>query len=112
MVRKEAAAAPESFAPPAELDGFRVIRPLGRGGMGHVFLGHDSVLDREVALKFLGAADPPPSARERFLVEARAIARLQHPNVVGIFRIGEARERPYIVYELVAGQSLDAIPKP
>jgi serine/threonine protein kinase/pimeloyl-ACP methyl ester carboxylesterase/truncated hemoglobin YjbI len=105
-------AADPGWVPPAELDGFRVIRQLGRGGMGTVYLGHDDVLERPVALKFLAAADPKVPARDRFLVEARAIARLQHPNIVGIYRVGEVLGRPYLAYELIAGQSLDQLPKP
>ena len=113
MRPEEAVDPPEQgFAPPAEFDGFRVVRQLGRGAMGQVYLGHDDVLDRPVALKFLAAADPKVAARDRFLVEARAIARLQHPNVVGIYRIGEVLDRPYIAYELIAGQSLDKLARP
>jgi eukaryotic-like serine/threonine-protein kinase len=100
------------WAPPAEIDGFRVVRQLGRGGMGAVYLGHDDVLDRPVALKFLAAADPNAPARDRFLIEARAIARLQHPNIVGIYRVGEASGRPYLAYELISGHSLDDLAKP
>jgi serine/threonine protein kinase/pimeloyl-ACP methyl ester carboxylesterase/hemoglobin-like flavoprotein len=106
------AAGDDGWVPPDELDGFRVVRQLGRGGMGAVYLGHDDMLDRPVALKFLSAADPNAPARDRFLVEARAIARLQHPNVVGIYRIGEVLGRPYLAYELISGQSLDALVKP
>ncbi|MGK4002636.1 alpha/beta fold hydrolase [Sorangium sp. So ce1036] len=100
------------WAPPAAFDDFRVIRPLGRGGMGQVFLGHDEVLDRPVALKFVSADKPDPRTIERLRVEARAIARLQHPNVVAVFRIGEVRGRPYIAYELVEGEPLELLPKP
>src|ERR1043165_8724947 len=100
------------WVPPPELDGFRVVRQLGRGGMGTVYLGHDDMLDRPVALKFLATTDPRVPARDRFLIEARAIARLQHPNVVGIYRVGEVLGRPYLAYELKNGQSLDAVPKP
>ena len=102
----------QGWAPPAELDGFRVVRQLGRGGMGAVYLGHDDVLERPVALKFLATGHPTMPARERFRIEARAIARLQHPNVVQIYRVGEALGRPYLAYELVTGQSLDKLPKP
>ncbi|MFT3766979.1 MAG: alpha/beta fold hydrolase [Minicystis sp.] len=113
MLSSEAAASTDhGWSPPPEFDGFRVIRQLGRGGMGQVYLGHDDALDRPVALKFLAASDPKFSARDRFLVEARAIARLQHPNVVGIYRVGEVDGRPYIAYELIAGKSLDQLPKP
>jgi serine/threonine protein kinase/pimeloyl-ACP methyl ester carboxylesterase len=104
--------AEHDWVPPAELDGFRVVRHLGRGGMGTVYLGHDDVLDRPVALKFLAAAEPSAPARDRFLIEARAIARLQHPNVVGIYRVGEVSGRPYLAYELISGQSLDELPRP
>ncbi|HEX3480450.1 MAG TPA: alpha/beta fold hydrolase [Kofleriaceae bacterium] len=104
--------AEHDWVPPAELDGFRVVRHLGRGGMGTVYLGHDDVLDRPVALKFLAAAEPSAPARDRFLIEARAIARLQHPNVVGIYRVGEVAGRPYLAYELISGQSLDELPRP
>ncbi|HEU4733142.1 MAG TPA: alpha/beta fold hydrolase [Kofleriaceae bacterium] len=100
------------WVPPAELDGFRVVRQLGRGGMGTVYLGHDDMLERPVALKFLASADPQLAARDRFLIEARAIARLQHPNVVGIYRVGEVLGRPYLAYELISGRSLDELPRP
>jgi serine/threonine protein kinase/pimeloyl-ACP methyl ester carboxylesterase len=113
MARDEAAlAADHGWAPPSEFDGFRLVRQLGRGGMGQVYLGRDDALDRPVALKFLVASNPQPAARERFLVEARAIARLQHPNVVGIYRVGEVAGRPYIAYEFIEGQSLEHYPKP
>ncbi|HET7502107.1 MAG TPA: alpha/beta fold hydrolase [Kofleriaceae bacterium] len=105
-------ASDQGWVPPAEIDGFRVVRQLGRGGMGTVYLGHDDVLERPVALKFLASADPQLAARDRFLIEARAIARLQHPNVVGIYRVGEVLGRPYLAYELITGRSLDELPKP
>ncbi|MBK7076879.1 MAG: serine/threonine protein kinase [Myxococcales bacterium] len=90
---------------------YRIVGPLGRGGMGQVFLGHDVVLDRPVAIKLIVRADA--AARERFLIEARAIARLAHPNVVAVYRAGETRDgRPYLVQELVRGQSLDRVAAP
>ncbi|WP_437671689.1 alpha/beta fold hydrolase [Sorangium sp. So ce131] len=101
-----------SWSPPDAFDDFRVIRPLGRGGMGQVYLGHDEVLDRPVALKFVAADKPDPRTLERLRVEARAIARLQHPNVVAVFRVGAVRGRPYIAYELVEGEPLEQLPKP
>lgn len=100
------------WAPPSTFDDYRVIRPLGRGGMGQVYLAHDEVLDRPVALKFVAADTPDPRTIERLRVEARAIARLQHPNVVAVFRIGEVRGRPYIAYEFVEGEPLELLPKP
>ncbi|MBP9086305.1 MAG: serine/threonine protein kinase [Kofleriaceae bacterium] len=80
--------------------------------MSKVFLAHDVVLDRPVALKFLGSAHLAGMARERFTLEARALARLHHPNVVGVFRVGEVDGRPYLVSEFVRGHSLDKLPRP
>jgi serine/threonine protein kinase len=99
------------WVPPLQVDEFAIVRPLGRGGMGHVYLGHDTQLDRRVALKFI-AGEADLAVRGRFLVEARAIARLQHPNVVAIYRIGDVLGRPYIAYEFVEGQTLDQLPRP
>ncbi|HEY8376248.1 MAG TPA: protein kinase, partial [Nannocystis sp.] len=74
---------------PQQFDEYRLVRLLGRGSMGVVFLAHDTILDRPVAIKFINAHDASPRARERFLTEARAAARIQHPNVMAIYRIGE-----------------------
>lgn len=99
-------------APPApSFDDYDLLRPLGAGGMGRVWLGHDRALDRPVAIKFI-APDHPTAHRERFLREARALARLSHPNVVSVYRIGEVRGVPYIAYEFVSGQSLDRLARP
>ncbi|HVK76640.1 MAG TPA: alpha/beta fold hydrolase, partial [Kofleriaceae bacterium] len=98
--------------PPRRFDDYEVLRPLGAGGMGTVYLGHDRMLDRPVALKFIAGAEPDPRARERFLDEARAIARLHHPNVVGIYRIGVTEGRPYLAYELVDGEPLHRLARP
>ncbi|MFO0574161.1 MAG: protein kinase [Polyangia bacterium] len=103
-------AAPE-FVPPERVDEYRIARLLGRGAMGRVYLGHDTLLDRPVAIKFI-AAEPSRAVRERFLIEARAVARLHHPNVVAIYRVGEVLGRPYLVSEFVAGRSLADLPKP
>src|SRR5688500_16490398 len=101
-----------TWTPPEQFDDYRVIRPLGIGAMGQVFLAHDRVLDREVAIKFVSSVDSGGSARERFLTEARAAARLQHPNVVAVHRVGEIDDRPYIISEFVSGSSLDKVEKP
>ena len=100
--------------PPQEFDEYRLIRLLGKGSMGRVYLAHDTVLDRPVAVKFVGNALPDAEDRERFLVEARAVARLQHPNVVTIYRVGELEGRPYLITEYVRGKSLSdlAVPVP
>ncbi|WP_433933840.1 protein kinase [Sorangium cellulosum] len=101
-----------SDAPPREFEEYRLIRLLGRGAMGEVFLAHDTALDRPVAIKFIAGIEPDARARQRFFLEARAIARVRHPNVVAIHRIGEVRRRPYLVSEYVAGTGLDALDKP
>ena len=102
----------DDFHPPAQVDEYKVIRPIGRGAMGQVYLGHDTNLDRPVAIKFVAALKPGGSVRERFIVEARAIARLQHPNVVAVYRVGAADGLPYLVYEFVEGRSLSELQKP
>jgi eukaryotic-like serine/threonine-protein kinase len=100
------------WTPPSEFDGYRLVRPLGRGGMGRVFLGQDLLLERPVAVKFIAAVNPDERHRERFLLEGRAIARLSHPNVVAIHRVGEVQGHPYLIAEYVRGQGLDTVSKP
>lgn len=102
----------QAWTPPRQLEEYRLERPLGRGQMGQVYLAQDSLLDRPVAVKFIAALRPGSDARRRFLVEARALARLQHPNVVSVYRVGELDERPFLVSEYVHGQTLDQLPKP
>jgi len=102
----------EGVVPPPEFDGFRVVSEIGKGAMGRVYLGRDLALERPVALKFIAAAEPDAHARSRFLVEARAIARLSHPNVVSIYRIGEVAGRPYLAYEHITGRPLSQLNEP
>lgn len=101
-----------TFAPPPQFDQYRLVRLLGKGAMGQVYLGHDTFLDRAVAVKFIGTREPGPAERERFLLEARALARLQHPNVVAVYRVGEVAGHPFLVSELVEGRSLEQVRKP
>ena len=101
-----------AWVPPAAFDGYRLVRPLGAGAMGRVYLGHDLLLDRPVAIKFIAAQDPDARRRERFLLEGRALAKLVHPNVVLTFRTGETEGQPYLVSELVTGRSLDQLELP
>ena len=104
--------ATSDWVPPEEFDDYVIERPLGQGAMGRVFLAHDAVLARPVAVKFIAAVEPDAASRQRFLLEARATARLQHPNVVAIYRVGELDHKPYIVTEFVRGEPLDKIPLP
>ncbi|KFA87321.1 bifunctional serine/threonine-protein kinase/formylglycine-generating enzyme family protein [Archangium violaceum] len=100
------------WTPPEVFDEFRLERVLGRGGMGVVYLAHDTSLDRRVAVKFIASSQPEPWVRAYFETEARALARLQHPNVVSVFRVGAVGGHPYIVSEYVVGQSLAELPLP
>src|ERR1041385_5611344 len=100
-----------SWMPPDRVDEYRLLRALGRGSMGQVWLAHDTVLDRLVAVKFI--PEPARAAdRPRFLTEARAAARVQHPNVIAIYRVGEIGPRPYLITEYVRGHGLDRIARP
>ncbi|HEY5934199.1 MAG TPA: protein kinase, partial [Kofleriaceae bacterium] len=101
-----------SFTPPNEFDEYRLVGPLGKGGMGQVYLARDLFLDRMVAVKFLLDVHGGAAALDRFRIEARAIARLQHPNVVVVHRIGEAAGYPDIVSEHIRGKSLAELAKP
>jgi formylglycine-generating enzyme required for sulfatase activity len=100
------------WIPPSEFDDYVLMQPLGRGGIGQVFLALDTVLARHVAVKFISHLDPSPHLRERFLIEARAAARVQHPNVAAIHRVGTLELQPYIVSEFVRGKSLDKLELP
>jgi serine/threonine protein kinase/pimeloyl-ACP methyl ester carboxylesterase len=93
-------------------DDFRLVRPLGQGGMGSVWLGHDTLLDRPVALKFLSNPEEGTQGRTRLLAEARALARVHHPNVAAVYRIGEVEGQSYIAYEYIDGVSLAQMMRP
>src|SRR5438067_7719277 len=86
---------------------YRIVEPIGAGGSSQVYLGQDTALGREVAIKVL---DPHAAAdqtlRKLFVKEARALAQLSHPNIVGVFDVGEVDGLPFIVMEYVAGSSL------
>ena len=97
---------------PRTIGDYVVLRELGRGGMGAVYLAQDPVLDRKVAIKVIAGYRDHPGARARFLVEARAVARLSHPNVVAVFRAGEHDGEPYLVAEYIDGVALDQVPRP
>jgi hypothetical protein len=89
-------------------DRYELEDRLGHGGMATVYLGRDLRLDREVAIKLLAdnlAGDD--EVRKRFSREARLAARLDHPNVVQVFDVGEDDDRPYIVMEHVRGGTLE-----
>jgi eukaryotic-like serine/threonine-protein kinase len=86
---------------------YQLEKELGRGGMGVVYLAKDSQLDRPVALKFLGTlVDNSDEYRERFVREARAAAKISHPNVISIYDISASAGKAYIAMEYVEGPSL------
>ena len=91
-----------SLAVNTEVGHYRIIKKIGAGGMGEVFLAQDTKLDREVALKFLPShlvADK--DVRTRFTREARAAAKLNHPNIVVVHEVSEFNGRPYFAMEHV-----------
>jgi serine/threonine protein kinase len=103
----DASASDEALAAGQQLGHFRVERRLGAGGMGEVYLATDLALDRPVALKVLPAGlARDPKLRERLIREARAQARIVHPNVGHIYFIGEEAGRLYFAMEYVAGETL------
>jgi non-specific serine/threonine protein kinase len=85
---------------------YRIMRKLGEGGMGVVYAAHDERLGRAVAIKSIHAAATDPRARERLWREARAAASVNHPNICQIYEIVEEEGDPYIVMELLEGESL------
>jgi serine/threonine protein kinase/formylglycine-generating enzyme required for sulfatase activity len=99
------------WTPPDEFDEFRIVRLLGSGAMGDVYLAHDLLLERLVAVKFVRVAGDA-EARARILEEARAIARLQHPCVVAVYRVADLGGHPYLVSEYVQGRTLDRLDRP
>jgi serine/threonine protein kinase len=90
------------------IDGaYRVVGPLGQGGMGMVVLALDERLQRDVAIKLIRPAYMANhKARERFLIEARAMARVRHENVIEIFSFGDLSGSPYFVMEYVPGSNI------
>jgi Tol biopolymer transport system component len=94
-------------APGTRLGPYEILAPLGAGGMGEVYRARDTKLDREVAVKVLPeklAADR--DALERFEREAKAVAALSHPNILGIYDLGREGDASYAVMELLVGQTL------
>jgi serine/threonine-protein kinase len=95
---------------PAQIGRYQILERVGKGGMGVLYRGIDPVLDREVAIKLMlgDFSDDTEQLRPRFYREAKAIARLQHRNIVTVFEFAEDGTTPYIVMEFLRGTSLAA----
>src|SRR5690606_10628744 len=90
-------------------DNVEIERELGRGAMGVVWLARNRTLDSEVCVKVLRAEGDEPEVRERFLREAKAVARIDHPHVVRIFDYGVTAEgAPFFIMERLRGEDLYA----
>ncbi|MBL8867349.1 MAG: protein kinase, partial [Planctomycetia bacterium] len=104
--------AAESPKPPPDITGrtlgdFQVLRKLGQGGMGQVYLARQLSLKRDVALKLLrGDLAQNATALKRFQAEAEAVARISHPNIVQVYAIGEHEGLRYMALEYVEGRNL------
>src|SRR6202011_417716 len=96
-----------SLAAGSKLGPYEVLSPLGAGGMGEVYRARDPRLKREVAIKVLPASLSADADRlRRFEQEARAAGILNHPNLTAVFDIGEHEGAPYVVQELLEGETL------
>jgi WD40 repeat protein/serine/threonine protein kinase len=96
-----------ALSPGAQVDSYQVVRLVGRGGMGEVYLARDAVLGRKVALKVLNPDTlGDGAALERFLFEAQVTARFNHPHIVTVYGVGQYQERPYVALEYLEGQTL------
>jgi serine/threonine protein kinase len=108
-VSVQPAGSPEA-RPRPRIGRYLIVGRIGRGGMGMVYRGLDEVLEREVAVKTLtveGTLDE--ESRKRFEIEAKAAAKLQHPNIVTVFELGEDRGLPFIAMELLPGVDLETL---
>jgi len=94
---------------PERIGDYRLGEKLGQGGMGVVYLAHDEVLERDVAIKLLRADRTDEDAKVRMLREAKALAKLSHPNIVPIYGAGEQDGLVYLAMERVEGRSLHEI---
>jgi serine/threonine protein kinase len=94
--------------PPRDVPGYEILEELGRGGMGVVYKARHLRLGRVVALKTITTGRfAGPTERARFQVEARSVARLQHPHIVQVYEVGEQEGCPYVTLEFVDGGNLE-----
>lgn len=97
----------ESLPTNTTISHYRILNKLGAGGMGEVYLAEDTQLDRKVAIKLLSVESATDdSAKKRLIREARAAAKLDHPNICAIHEVGEEDGRSFIVMQYVEGENL------
>ena len=108
LTRPAARPQAEDAPAPAKIGRFTVLRELGRGGTGVVYAAYDEQLDRKVAVKLLHSETREEIARARLLREAQAMARLSHPNIVGVHEVGTEGRQVYVAMEFVHGMTLHA----
>jgi len=95
---------------PPQVDGYEILAELGHGGMGVVYKARQQCLSRVVALKMIRAGSlAQPEDLTRFRIEAEAVAKLRHPNIIQIYDVGEVRGLPFVALELLEGGGLDAV---
>jgi eukaryotic-like serine/threonine-protein kinase len=95
--------------PNSTISHYRIISSLGAGGMGEVFLAEDTKLDRKVAIRVLPSESVADKhSKKRLLKEARAIAKVDHPNICAIYEVGEENGQSFIVMQYIEGQNLSA----
>ena len=103
---------PKSMAiqPGTRIGAYEILSPLGAGGMGEVYAARDTRLHRQVAIKFLSSeVSSDPQHRERFEREARAVAALNHPNIVTLYSVEEVDGQLFLAMELVNGRTLQEV---
>ena len=98
-----------TLTPGTTLGAYQIVSAIGAGGMGEVYLAHDTRLGRSVALKALPGSDADGSSKRRFGQEARTASALNHPNIVTIFDVGHQNGIDYIAMEYVEGETLRAL---
>src|SRR5256885_15817110 len=91
---------------PERIGPYTITGKLGEGGMGIVYSANDTRLNRPVALKMILDSGNDEDSRKRFLREAQAAARVTHPNICRLYDIGEVDSRPFLVMELLEGESM------
>ena len=90
---------------------YEILGTLGEGGMGIVYRARDATLDREIAIKVIRPAALGENAAERFIREAKACSRINHPNIVTVYAAGEDGGTPYLAMELLHGENMRSIVK-